>query len=100
MNTKHQSKPPSARIHFQRWLLTNRISRLSALIVLAMAAAAIPIATLSFAQNEKLTQRAEPAPQRATGIPAPGKSAPARPTSTKSKRGSRNVQQKQDQDQD
>jgi hypothetical protein len=71
---------------------------LSAFTVLAMAAAAITIATLSFAQNEKLTQRPDTGPQRATGIPIPGKSAPTRSSSAKSKRGSRHVQQKQDQD--
>ena len=96
MKLKSQPRFNSARAFFQKWPLTNRTGRLTALVVVAIAAAAITLASISLAQTEKRIVRSDPA-KSANSVPVPGKSSPARSTSIESKRGaSRNAQKDQD----
>jgi len=97
MKTKHPAKSHSARTHFQRWLLANRIGRLTAFVVLAVAAAAIMFSTLSLAQLEKRLVRSDSASKPASTIAVPRKSAPARAASNRLRRSTTRFAQ-QDQD--
>jgi hypothetical protein len=96
MQMKPQPNSNSARTSFKKWFLTNRVGRLTALVVMALAAAAIVVTTMSLAQTDKPLARMEPA-AAARANPVPRKSSPARSKSNRSKRGAaRNAAQDQD----
>jgi len=97
MKNRYQSKSNSARTHFQNLLLTNRIGRLTAFVVLALAAAAITVSTLSFAQSQKRVVRTDSGPKPASTTTVPGKNGPARANLKRLKRDTARLAQ-QDQD--
>ncbi|MDX6710326.1 MAG: hypothetical protein QOH96_1342, partial [Blastocatellia bacterium] len=97
MKTKSQTKSNSARALVQKWLITNRAGRMTALIVVAMAAAAFALSTLSLAQREKRLVSTDARPVRATSVQIPGRSSPTGASTAKSRhRSQRYRQQKED----
>src|SRR5258708_25547369 len=85
MKTKSQTKSNLARAFIQKWLISNRAARMSALIVLAMAAAAFALSTLSLAQREKRLGSTDTGPVRATSVQTPRKSSPTGASTAKSR---------------
>jgi hypothetical protein len=97
MKTKSQTKSKFTRTLIQKWLITNRAARMTALIVFAMAAAAFALSTLSLAQREKRLVSTDNGPVRATSVPTPGRSSPTGASTAKSRhRSLRYRQQKED----